>query len=127
MTTIIPAILARTEEDYKKDIENVNGAGSLEGGWVHVDFMDGVFVDNKSVEVEVVSKYPTDLKKEAHLMVMQPLHWLDKLIESGFLRVIVHFEAEEVEKCVEYLKGRGVEVGLAVKMGRVYCLKLMYY
>lgn len=117
MTTIIPAILSTTEEDYRKDIENVNDTPSLEGGWVHVDFMDGVFVDNKSIDVEQVIKCPTTLKKEAHLMVMQPLHFLDNLIEAGFERVIVHFEAEEVEKCIEYLHGKGIQVGLAVKVG----------
>lgn len=116
MVTIIPAILETTEQEYKQAIENINSAPSLEDGWLHIDFMDGFFVDNHSIEPAVVSKYPTNLKKEAHLMVMQPINWLDKLIEAGFTRVILHFEAEEVQQCLEYLTGKGLEVGLAVKM-----------
>jgi len=116
MITIIPAILAKTEEEYSKYVEKVRGIKTLESNWVHIDFMDNLFVQNQSIGLDVVKKYPIELKKEAHLMVMRPLDWLDELLELGFERIIVHAEAEDVEKCIEYIKGRGREVGLALKL-----------
>ena len=97
---IIPAILATTEEEYREKIEKVSTCpefarperGRRAEGWVQIDIMDGKFVPNKSVGLDVIRKYPTMLQKEAHLMVEDPSKWVVDLINLGFERIAVHAE-----------------------------------
>lgn len=115
MVQIIPAILSTSEEDYEKDISKYNQSPSFNKGWVHIDFMDSVFVPNKSIGSSEIAKYPTSLHKEAHIMVSHPLEWIDGLVEAGFERIIFHIEsADDTNKCIEYIKSKGLEVGLAI-------------
>lgn len=116
MIQIIPGVLATSEEQYQSDLSRLSKVEALENAWVHIDFMDNLFVPNKSIGPSVISKYPINLHKEAHLMVRYPLEWVDDLIEAGFERIIFHIEAEEItEKCIEYIKNKRLEVGLAIK------------
>lgn len=114
MFQIIPAILSNTEEDFKRDITRLGAVQSLKDGWVHIDFMDNIFVPNKSIESSVVSKHPVFQHKEAHVMVLLPMEWVDGLVEAGFERIIIHIEAEGIDECIDYIKEKGLEVGLAI-------------
>lgn len=115
MIQLIPAVLATTEEQYKEDIAKLSKAESPRGNWVHIDFADNIFVQNKTIEPEVVSKIPADFQKEAHLMVAHPKQWVDKLVEAGFKRVIFHIESEDnTKECIDYIKNKGLAVGLAI-------------
>lgn len=115
MVQIIPAILATSEKDYQRDISRYKQAFSFKDGWVHIDFMDNIFVPNKSISASQAAKYKIDLHKEAHLMVQNPSSWIDELVSAGFERIIFHLEAENVAESIEKVKEKGLEVGLAVK------------
>ena len=115
MVQIIPAILSTKEEDFRKDVFRYKNAESFKSGWVHIDFMDNIFVPNKSIEPSVVAKYPISLHKEAHPMVAHPLEWVDGLVKAGFERIIFHIEAkDDIKECIEYIRSKGLEVGLAI-------------
>lgn len=116
MIQIIPSVLATTEEQYQKDITKLSSSESLSDGWVHIDFADNIFVQNKTIEPEILQKFPTNFRKEAHLMVSHPKEWIDSLKEAGFERIIFHLESEDnIKKLVEDIKGKGIQVGLAIK------------
>lgn len=115
MVQIIPAILATSEENYQRDISRYKQAFSFKAGWVHIDFMDNIFVPNKSISASQAAKYKINLHKEAHLMVQDPSSWIDELDSGGFERVLLHLEVENVEEAIEAVKKKGLEVGLAVK------------
>lgn len=115
MIQILPAILSNTAQQYKSDIEKLSRSGSFKKGWVHIDFMDNKFVPNQSIDPEIVTKYPTNLKKEAHLMVDEPVEWIEKLADAGFDRVLIHFEAKKVTQAVDLARKSGMEVGIALK------------
>lgn len=115
MVQIIPAILSTKEEDYARDILRYKRATSFKEGWVHIDFMDNLFVPNKSIEPSVISKYPINLHKEAHPMVLNPLEWIDELANAGFERIIIHIEANKGSESLEFIKSRGLRAGLAIK------------
>lgn len=116
MTEIVPAILDKTAEDFRKHIEQLKASQGFQEGWVHIDFADNKFVPNQTIEPEVISEYPTDLKKEAHLMVDHPLEWIEKLKDAGFDRVVFHFESQDKpEEVVNAVKKAGMEVGIALK------------
>lgn len=115
MIQIIPGILSNTEEDFKRDVLRYEHLNFLKDGWVHIDFMDNIFVPNKSIKPSVVSKYPVFQHKEAHPMVLHPMEWVDPLIKAGFERIIFHIEAEDdIVECIEYIKSKHLEVGLAI-------------
>ncbi len=115
MIQIIPAILSTSEEDYRRDIARYKMAQSFKEGWVHIDFMDNKFVPNQSIEPSIVSKYPINLYKEAHPMVLHPLSWVDDLIKAGFERIIFHIESlDDTLECIERIKSKNLEAGLAI-------------
>ena len=115
MVQIIPAILSTSEDDYERDVSRYKRSPSFKEGWVHIDFMDHIFVPNKSIEPSVVAKHPIDLHKEAHPMVSHPLEWVDNLVKAGFERIIFHIEAEDdTNDCIGYIRNKGLEVGLAI-------------
>ena len=95
MVTIIPAILATTEEQYAKTLKKIEECEFFDEGWVHIDVIDGQFADNVTVGPEIISKYPTKLKIELHLMVENPKEFIDKLDGFDIGRIITHVEAEK--------------------------------
>lgn len=115
MVQIIPAILATTEEQYATDLQKLSSCEALKDGWVHIDFADNKFVQNKTVGVETIQKFPTNFHKEAHLMISNPKGWIDSLERSGFERVIIHIESENVSEAIDYAVSKGIKVGIAVK------------
>ena len=112
---IIPSILATSPEQYQKDFYKLSKCEGLKMGWVHIDFADNIFVQNETVKVDTVEKFPADFKKEAHLMVSEPKAWIDDLINAGFERIIVHVEIEGVAQVINYIKSKGIEAGIAIK------------
>lgn len=113
--TIIPAILARTINDFQKDLQNLLNSKNLSNGWVHVDFMDNIFVPNKSITVDDLKDIDFGkLKKEAHLMVKEPLEWIKKLITQKFSRIIIHIENDISQNDINLIKKSGAEAGLAI-------------
>lgn len=111
---IIPAILATSEEEYRQNLRKLEACPEFIEGWVHIDLMDNKFVQNKSVGLDVVKKYPTKFLKEAHLMVADPINWVDELIEADIARVIFHLETGNVDQVIQVIKSKKGEVGLAV-------------
>lgn len=83
---IVPAILATEEKDYKAKIEKLWESNLFDRDVVQLDLMDGEFVRNKSVGVEVVKRYPASFKYEVHLMVSNPQAWAEDL--KGFNKII---------------------------------------
>lgn len=115
MVQIIPAVLATTEKQYQSDILKLERSPSLEGSWVHIDFADNIFVQNKTIDPKVVQDFPTKFRKEAHLMVAHPKEWIDKLVDAEFERVIFHIESDDnIEDVISLIKEKGLEVGLAI-------------
>jgi len=70
---IIPAIIAETQEQLTTIIDKVKG----HAGILQLDFMDGVFVPTRSIDFNFeLQEY--DGIYEAHLMVGDPLGWIEK-------------------------------------------------
>ncbi len=113
---IIPAILSQTPEDFQNDLAKLTNSQSLNKGWVHVDFMDNLFVPNFSIKPQDLKKADFRLlKKEAHLMVKKPESWIRQLINLGFGRIVIHVEAEgDIAKYLSLIKKSGKDAGLAI-------------
>lgn len=111
MLTLIPAILSHNKDDFMAKLS----ASERNFREAQVDFMDGVFVPNKSVTLDDLRGLETSLQLEAHLMVEEPLVWIDGLCEIGFRKVLVHVEVDEdLEEVLKKSKELGMEVGLVI-------------
>jgi ribulose-phosphate 3-epimerase len=110
---IAPSILAA---DFSRLGEAVNQVASkIE--ILHVDVMDGHFVPNISIGPPVIAslRNATDLYLDCHLMITDPLRYLESFKQSGADGVTAHIEAVPnpipvIEEC-SFL---GLDVGLAV-------------
>ncbi len=87
---------------------------------VHFDVMDNIFVNNTSFLDDTfhkIRKY-TSLPFEIHLMVKDPLNYLDKYDFSNEDIIIVHYECfssnDEIIDCLKKIKIKH-KVGLCIK------------
>lgn len=102
---IIPAILEKDWEEIKKKLEVCIEFANT----VHIDFIDGEFVENKSfLEFEPFKDYRQSLNLEAHLMVNEPINYLEKLADAGFNTFVGH--VEKMSDQVEFVT-KGEELG----------------
>lgn len=118
MLQIIPSILAISEKEYEEKIQKIWDSNLFDKDWVHIDLMDNRFVQNQSIEAEVIKKYPMEFKYEIHLMVEDPYSWVQKLADfPNILRYIIHTEVDrgKIEQVVDLIKNKTkAEIGFAL-------------
>src|SRR5450432_1162485 len=90
---VAPSILAADFANLAEDIEKVIAAGA---DWLHLDIMDGHFVDNISFGPAVVKtvRALTNLPLDVHLMIEHADHYVPRFVEAGANSITVHVEAE---------------------------------
>ena len=112
-TRIAPSILAGDFAHLARDIEAVSPHIDL----LHVDVMDGHFVPNISLGPPVIAslRRATDMYLDCHLMITDPLTYLEPLKEAGADGVTVHIEAVPDPTAVfAEAAGLGLDVGLVI-------------
>src|SRR3989338_4486392 len=111
MVTIIPAVLALTEQEYRVELKKA----SLVGNTIHVDIVDGKFSDTLTVGLDVIKKVKTKRALEAHLMVVRPSEYVGDLIKLGFKRVILPLEPREpLTGPIALLRQANLSIGLSL-------------
>ncbi len=90
MTTIAPAILATTPEEYEQQISRLHGFVER----VHIDITDGEFAQNLTIP-ETQVWWPKEWKADIHMMVARPSEHLSTIIQMNPNMVIFHAECEE--------------------------------
>lgn len=87
---IIAAILEQDIREVEKKLHQVSGLLD----WAQIDFMDGAFVNNVTIDVSELEDINHDLRLSAHLMVTRPQEYLDDCKKIGFEQIVFHFESE---------------------------------
>ncbi len=94
MIQVLPAILAKDEQDFLTKLSRVRGFAPM----VHIDVMDGNFVDNTTwADPTQITRLLDGLPFEAHIMTDNPEHLVPVWIAAGADRVIFHAEATDRE------------------------------
>jgi ribulose-phosphate 3-epimerase len=109
-TRVLPAIIAGNQDELDEMLKRLRG--NVE--WVMLDFMDGSFVASTALMFDI--RLQKGLRYEAHLMVKQPLDYLEKL-KGKTEAVIVHVESDDFTEALKKARGLGFEVAAAVNPG----------
>ena len=85
---------------------------------IHVDVMDGMFVPNISFGPPVISyvkKSVPDAKLDVHMMVTDPIRYLDSMVKAGASGVTIHYEATKTPaEDLKKIREAGMKVGLSI-------------
>lgn len=111
MVEIIPAILAKTSNDYHHKLKTVEPFTD----WVQIDIVDNVYARNQTIDAKVVSSIRTKCKLEIQLMVERIENWIDPFIEIKPHRIIVPIEsAREPLLLIRHLNQHQIPFGFSL-------------
>lgn len=109
-----PSILAA---DFKKLGEEMCQTAENGAEYLHFDVMDGMFVPSISFGMPVLASIhgATEQVMDVHLMVQEPIRYIEAFKEAGADLVTVHLEAcEDVSATLEKIKECKMKVGLSI-------------
>ena len=112
---VAPSILSADFANLQKEISAVAQAGA---DWIHVDVMDGHFVDNITIGVPVVAslKKISPLPLDVHLMIEEPEKYVEAFIKAGSDWLTIHVEAtKDPESVLRKIRGLGAKAGLTLR------------
>jgi len=108
---VIPSPLTADINELKSFLTEAEGKVDI----FQIDINDGTFLNNKSVLPESLRGIITNLQFDFHLMVVNPIDWIERCVSVRAKRIIGQIEymasqSEFVKKCQDF----GVKKGLAL-------------
>lgn len=109
-----PSILAADFKVLGQEMKKTEENGAA---YIHFDVMDGMFVPSISFGMPVLASINDATKQfmDAHLMVQEPIRYVEAFQKAGADYVTVHLEAcEDVKTTLDKIHACGMKAGLAV-------------
>lgn len=111
---LAPSILAADFNNLGEEMKKTERNGAQ---YIHFDVMDGMFVPSISFGMPVLKSIhdTTEQIMDAHLMVQEPIRYIEAFKEAGADIVTIHLEAcENVEETIAKIRECGMKVGLSI-------------
>lgn len=112
---LAPSILAADFMMLGQQLAGIETGGAR---WIHFDVMDGAFVPSISFGAPVLQsiRKGSDMFIDAHLMIEEPIRYVDTFVQAGADMITIHIEAcADVAATIKAIKSAGVKVGLSIK------------
>jgi ribulose-phosphate 3-epimerase len=107
---IAPSILSADFSSLQKEVDKVRNADLL-----HIDVMDGHFVDNITFGPVVIENIKTKLIKDVHLMIEQPEKYVNAFCDAGAGMISFHVDAtKKPDAVIDQIRKQGCKVGIAL-------------
>lgn len=110
MVEIAPSMLGA-------DFGRMREAAELVGphsAYLHMDVMDGHFVPNLTMGPDLVKSLNGIAPLDVHLMVTDPINFIDDFRDAGAKIISVHVEANEPLEALELIKKNNMKAGIAL-------------
>lgn len=114
MNILSPSLLSIDFNHVERNAKVLDEAGVK---WFHLDVMDGIFVRNLSFGPPVIKciRKITDSFFDVHLMIVDPIRYVDAFKDAGSDMLTVHYEAcQNLQETIDYIKESGLKVGVAI-------------
>jgi ribulose-phosphate 3-epimerase len=114
MIKLAPSILAADFTILGEQIGYLEKAGAE---YLHIDVMDGMFVPSISFGMPVIAsiRKTSNLVFDVHLMVEEPIRFLEAFQEAGADLITVHAEAcKHLHRTVSRIKELGLKAGVSL-------------
>ena len=109
MVSIAPSMLGADFGKMREAAEMVAPYSSH----LHMDVMDGHFVPNLTMGVDLVRALNGIAPLDVHLMITDPINFIDDFCEAGADIISVHVEANNTREALSKINSKNIKSGIA--------------